>query len=55
MWSARKLNDMLSDWAKIFDAYERGKITNHEAHTAMDKIRDLEWERLDAKRARVKR
>ena len=42
------------DWAKVYEAYERGAITNHEAHNAMERVRDLEWERLDEKREAVK-
>lgn len=44
-WSNRP--PPIHDWAKAFDAFERGTITNHEAHTLMDRIRELEWEHLN--------
>jgi hypothetical protein len=39
-----------SDWVKIYEAFERGTITNVETHEAMDKVRDLELDRVTEKR-----
>jgi hypothetical protein len=39
----------MSDWAKVFDLFERGQISNHDAHELLARIRYAEWERLNAK------